>query len=818
MTLTKDSTLRTCFAVALEPGASPSLAQTTRMTEPTSATWPDQSGPSSHVIAHQQRSPKQRPATPSQSPAPNKDKDKAEPDRTIDEAGAQWLPNADESDEESPLRLTLTRASSEAGDERWQPMVERVRLASGKRVPGTRYRIVRWIGEGGMGMVFEAVHVDIQRPVALKILKPAVAGAQHQRDRFLEEARAVAQVESRFVVDVLDFGELPDGRPFYTMELLQPVSLYDELRNGPLPLERAIPILRQCCKALAAVHARGFVHRDVKPQNVLIQREDGRSDAVRIVDFGIAARIGSNPRIAGTAIYMAPEQIRGVDFDARVDIYGLGCVAYELLTGLTPFEGASATEVVQRHLDDPVIPPSERLAGLPPVVDAVLLRCLAKRPEHRYASMHELEAALCEVQIAVGFTTAWDDLPLPAIPEAERAELHRRMPLAHTAGRRRLGPRVRMAAGAFVVGLISAVGLLSIDRDRAEELPSGDAAAAMRGVEARVADARIAASRAYWAYPPAEQPDYPTALRMIHALDGEHGPLRYLARARAEELREEFAETLVRLGDQYWVAANGRPFAVEYYAQALLFDEAHARARERSNLTATQLADVSARAITGKLSRAELDAGELLRALAEPDPSRRRARVEELLAKSSSPSPLHAQLAALVGLAEPSAASEATVAADEAALPDEATARVGAGGVERKPTAAERPSNSQQAKSYARRAATALGQGNRDQAEGLFTKALTLDPQLAQAHAGLAEIHFARARYESAVYAARKAVRARPNDAALQLLLGDACLKTRRYAEARSAYERAVEMGHGKAKQRLRKLDEVAPAKPGAAP
>ncbi|HVI00700.1 MAG TPA: protein kinase [Enhygromyxa sp.] len=722
---------------------------------------------------------------------------------TIDETDSPWVPQANESDEEGPLRLTLACAPSGPGaDVAWQPLADRVRLASGKRVPGTRYRIVRWLGEGGMGMVFEAVHVDIQRPVALKILKPGVAGTGLQRERFVEEARAVASVDSRFVVDVLDFGELPDGRPFYTMELLDPISLYDVLRDGPMPLERALPILRQCCKALAAIHERGMAHRDVKPQNVLIQHEDGRTDAVRIVDFGIASKFCSQPRIAGTAMYMAPEQIRGVNFDGRLDVYALGCVAYELLTGAPPFQGASAAEVVQCHLHEQVKPPSAKLASLPAVLDEVLLTCLAKEPERRFPNMHALEAALCEVQIAVGFTTPWDDLPLPAVSDAERSALRQRMPqLDAPPPRRRFHPRLRMVVAAFVVGLLSATALTSLDnRSEASESQLDEA---MRVIAEKTEAARVAGSRAYWAYPPATEPDYPTALRMIDALEREQGSLRYVALTRAGELRQEFAETLLRLGDQYWSAPNGRPFAIEFYAQALMFDDAIERARERVAVTPAQLADIASRATTGELSPVEIEIAEVLRALAEVDPEARRERIEALLADGS---PLadsvrfRAQLSELVGAEEPPAEPHPPT-------PESSGPRKGTTGS--KAAGEDSESDAVQAKSYVRRAEGALAKGDRNRAKRYFEKALAHDPNLGSAHAGLAEIHFARGHYQEAMSAAKEAVRTRPSDADLQLLLGDACVKTLRYADARKAYQKAQTLGHGKAAERLQQLAEV---------
>ena len=196
--------------------------------------------------------------------------------------------------------MTLTRVedSLESG---WEPLESGSRLLVGELVPGTRLKIIEWIGEGSMGQVFEAQHVDIQRRVALKVLRATFELSPEISTLFLDEAKACARIESRFVVEVMDFGELPDRRPFFVMELLGREDLHGALKPGRMPLARALPILRQCCKALAAIHEAGLVHRDIKPKNVVLQREDGRADAVRVVDLGLAAEPGSTPKISGTA-------------------------------------------------------------------------------------------------------------------------------------------------------------------------------------------------------------------------------------------------------------------------------------------------------------------------------------------------------------------------------------------------------------------------------------------------------------------------------------------------------------------------------------
>ncbi|NJK33164.1 MAG: serine/threonine protein kinase [Deltaproteobacteria bacterium] len=235
--------------------------------------------------------------------------------------------------------LTVTRLEADEAVG-WHRRDGNYRLEPGSLIPGTRFKILRWIGEGGMGQVFEAVHVDIERRVALKVLQFGLGLSPELTGQFLSEAQICAKIESRFVVEVMDFGELPDERPFFVMELLGRDTLHSALVPGPMSIERALPILRQCCKALAAIHEAGVVHRDIKPKNIVLQKEDGRADTVRVVDFGLAAGIGSTPRVSGTASYMAPEQILGKPFGGRVDIYALGCVAYEMLAGRPPLRRA----------------------------------------------------------------------------------------------------------------------------------------------------------------------------------------------------------------------------------------------------------------------------------------------------------------------------------------------------------------------------------------------------------------------------------------------------------------------------------------------
>ncbi|PRP91237.1 Serine/threonine-protein kinase PknH [Enhygromyxa salina] len=689
-------------------------------------------------------------------------------------------------------RRTFARLPTGDGSETWRPLDKRARLVTGKRVPGTRYRLIRWLGEGGMGEVFEAIHVDIERPVALKVLKRGADDAL--RHHFITEARTIAQIESRFVVDVLDFGELPDGRPFYAMELLQNESLHSLMRrDGRLSLERALPILRQLCKAMTAIHEAGLAHRDLKPENVLLELEAGRHDMVRVVDFGISDEFGPRARqIAGTPMYMAPEQILGEAFDGRLDIYALGCLAYEMLSGEPPFAGTTH-ELFNQHIDAPPDSLTGRWPDLPGELDDLLGRCLAKQPEDRWPNAVELEAALCELQIIAGFTTPWDDLALPEVEPERRDRIAAEMPRPQ----REVGRRRKLAGGLGLAVVLAGAAILAWPSAEAE--PDGGAVVdAGAWVEAYANDARAAAARAYWVYPPSDEPEFKTARSWVLAIEDRAELSDYAAWTQAKALRSEFAATLVRLGDRYWEMENGRPFAVEYYMQALLFEPEHERASERVALTPAQLADVGARAERDEFSEAELANGEMLAALAETDEKARRKRIVGLL-EDEPRRPYAAQTinhaASLVGAeefaAEVADAVEAAVKSDE---PDAPESRV---------------TDARRAQELARQGRLALAKGKRDRAERLFHKAIESDGRNHDAISGLAELHFDRGNYGKALTYAKKATKLQPRDAKLRILLGDVYLKVLRYPDARAAYQKAGELGSGLASKRIARLNQL---------
>ena len=260
-----------------------------------------------------------------------------------------------------------------------------------------------------MGTVYEAQHLRLGGKVAIKILAPHFAGDAKFRDRFKREARAASRIHHPNVVQITDYGETPDGSVFFAMELLEGRDLHAILheRVGPLPWPRARHLMAQAADGLAAAHAQGIVHRDVKPANVFVLEGEGIRDFVKILDFGIAKIFASNTEdsvliknltttgeVFGTAKYMAPEQFYGKSNDPRMDIYALGIVAYELLTGHVPFTGGSAFEIIARHMQD--TPPSlrARQPSIPAALEAVVLRALEKQPSDRFATMDALAQAL----------------------------------------------------------------------------------------------------------------------------------------------------------------------------------------------------------------------------------------------------------------------------------------------------------------------------------------------------------------------------------------------------------------------------------------
>jgi serine/threonine-protein kinase len=273
-----------------------------------------------------------------------------------------------------------------------------------------RYQIEEKLGEGGMGIVFRAHHTVIEKTVAIKFLKREVARDHSVLQRFLQEAKSASRIGHPNIVDVTDFGTLPDASVYFVMEYMDGTTLARAVRQGTLrDPAKALPVVAQIARALSAAHQKGIVHRDLKPENIFLLQREGRSDFVKIMDFGIAKvsplegnddhgpRLTRAGTIFGTPEYMAPEQAQGrSDIDHRVDIYALGTILYEMLVGRVPHRGETLVATLAMQMLDPVIPPSEAApdAQISRELESVVLKALAKEREERYASMGELLSAL----------------------------------------------------------------------------------------------------------------------------------------------------------------------------------------------------------------------------------------------------------------------------------------------------------------------------------------------------------------------------------------------------------------------------------------
>jgi len=278
-----------------------------------------------------------------------------------------------------------------------------------------QYRVHEFLGEGGMGTVFEVEHIALTRRYALKVLRTKVI----ERDpgaaqKFLREARTAARVRHPNIVDVVDFGHLPDGRPYFVMELLEGQSLADLVAAGPLPAGEVVLIARQLANALAVAHDRGVVHADVTPSNVLVVDggDVGRAGpgaivgelTVKLVDFGLAELAGEglrdeNPEfVLGTPAYISPEQLRGLAPTDRSDQYGLGAVLFELLTGHPPYHHDDLRTLCMMHLTAPIPMVESPHGPLPPKLADIVTTCLQKTPQARFPGMRALLVALDEIE------------------------------------------------------------------------------------------------------------------------------------------------------------------------------------------------------------------------------------------------------------------------------------------------------------------------------------------------------------------------------------------------------------------------------------
>jgi serine/threonine-protein kinase len=316
----------------------------------------------------------------------------------------------------------------------------KMRAWTGRVIDG-KYRLEHLIGEGGMGVVYEAQHEVLLRPLAVKLLSPSYSMDPSVSRRFLREAQAAGRIGHDNICEVLDFGSTPEGVLYMVMPLLKGGTLATAISAcRVVPLERTVDIISQTLDALAAAHSHGIVHRDLKPENIFLTTVASRADFVKVFDFGIAKILSPDPTpsgvsphltktgtVMGTIAYMAPEQARGdPDVDHRADLYSVGAILYEMLTGVRMYDGATFNQVLHKVLLGEMKAPSELRPDIPMEFESVIMRAVARIPDRRYPDAirfrRALAGALAAVRAAEGAAPAANAALPPVIAPTERAE------------------------------------------------------------------------------------------------------------------------------------------------------------------------------------------------------------------------------------------------------------------------------------------------------------------------------------------------------------------------------------------------------------
>jgi len=267
-----------------------------------------------------------------------------------------------------------------------------------------KYEILSVLGRGGMSTVYKAKHLLMNRIVALKLMKDQLLVDAIAVERFKRESQAVSALSHKNVVTVFDFG-VADGRAFLVMDFLDGPTLNHVIQQeGHIAAARALPIFAQICEALEHAHRKGIVHRDLKPANICLVEQDGKTDIVKIVDFGLAKLVGESGgraltrpgQVFGSPLYISPEQCQAKELDARADIYSLGCLMYEALTGMPPFLGETSFETMNKHCSEapPAMATVAADLNIAPELEALVMRALEKDPNRRFQSAHDLRMAL----------------------------------------------------------------------------------------------------------------------------------------------------------------------------------------------------------------------------------------------------------------------------------------------------------------------------------------------------------------------------------------------------------------------------------------
>jgi len=726
--------------------------------------------------------------------------------------------------------LEQTAISSGAAHQRSNDLEALAALVGRAREPGRihRFAVLRRLGAGGMGVVYAAYDEELDRKIAIKVVREDTHGGAQGRERMKREAQAMARLSHPNVVQVYEAGEFA-GQVFVAMEFIKGQNLSEWLAAEERSWEETLEVFLQAGRGLAAAHRQGLVHRDFKPDNVLVDG-DGRA---RVLDFGLARaevghrddaadsailRVGGTQgnvlsseltmagTVLGTPAFMSPEQHLGKPTDPRSDQFSFCVALYGALYHQAAFAGQTLMELTDSVTSGALRrPPAD--TKVPASVFEALAVGLATDPNDRHPSMDTLLGALS-----------------PEVPD----------------GRRRWAWPAALV-GVSVLAVLITLAMVGEAPPRPEDL---------QAIERLTGEARQAAARLRWIYPRSDDLR-DTAYNRVIQLEGITGPSQSDALAAAEGLRAEFAEALVVLGDRYFDNPDAQPYARDYYVQALVFMPDQPRARERAAATLGELSDLRARAGEGDFSPTQLDAAEPLRILAEPDvvlagalatayagqdehaSALGRARLGTVLRRSgllptaSAPSPT----APVVP--DPATPPTRTPVADVTIEPPATSeptptqpAKPGKPGKPGKPIEDPKPAKDpddppapaaeedpdaavvdpERSRALTTEAEAAWKRGDAAAAEKLYNQALDLWNRNGAALMGLSDIFFERGSFERAVKYAEKAVRAEPSRADYLLRLGDAYFKVFRYSDAQLRYERAAELGHPKADERLARV------------
>jgi eukaryotic-like serine/threonine-protein kinase len=351
-----------------------------------------------------------------------------------------------------------------------------------------RLRVERFLARGGMGRVYVGEQMGLKRLCAIKVLDPRLAASESGdfARRFLLEASVSSKLTHPNAVTVFDYGETSDGNCFIAMEYLDGRTLADELKaSGRLDPERALHIARQVCRALREAHALGVVHRDIKPGNVFLLKRDEDPDFAKVLDFGLVGEAHTpessdaghavQPAIMGSPKYMAPEQVQGQSIDARADVYAVGAVLYAMLAGKPPFERATDLATAMAQVSDAPPPLSVAAPGivLPAGLEAIVMKCLAKKPEDRYPSMEGLLAAIKFAPGTLSISESGPYAMAPPAPPLVPTDLVGEPPLVAKGPKQGRGGAVAVAATCALI----VAGLVAVSEFRQRSAPAAPAAA-----------------------------------------------------------------------------------------------------------------------------------------------------------------------------------------------------------------------------------------------------------------------------------------------------------------------------------------------------